>query len=583
MKINTRKILWSLGFLAVSILMVLLVSNGRFFKTGQYTPPVNVLKKEKKNVFLDFLSAKKKLPRKSEEVSFIFVGDVSFSRAVERMIQRQNDVNYPFWQVDDYLGGADLVFGNLETPITPGALVPDYSMVFRSNPGVEQALKQAGFSVLSLANNHTANFGEKGLIDTFNFLRDAGLAYVGAGENDDLAYQPIFIEKKGIKFAFLAYSDMDFVPINYEATAQQAGIAFMRLGKMRESVAVAKQEADFVIVSMHAGTEYTEELNTDQINFARAAIDAGVDLVVGHHPHVVQKVEEYKGRYIFYSLGNFVFDQPQSEDTKNGLAVKIYFTKDNIAKINLLPVVMKNLAQPEPAGSDQSDKILSRLKLTIGQQAAYYWSDDLQDFSQEIQPVFYVTTTTSGGVSDKIELSDIDNNSLIENYNLAQGRLTIMENKRTIWQSPDDWWVDNFVLADANNDGIKDINLSLWKSGSFGSSQPFWIEENDPSVRNHFFVLDLTDGMVRQVWGSSNLSRPNCEFAVLDIDNDSKNELVVVEGEYSPDFQCQGKYVAVWQWGDWGFVNEWRSEPSDFTNLTIEKNEGKNYILLDNF
>ena len=150
-----------------------------------------------------------------------------------------------------------------------------------------------------------------------------------------------------------------------------------------------------------------------------------------------------------------------------------------------------------------------------------------------------------------------------------------------IWQSPSNWWIDDFVLADSNNDGIVDINLSLWKSGSFGTSKPFWVKENDMSVKNHFFVLDFSDGSIKQVWGSSNLVEPNCEFKIADVDNDGKKDLVVVEGDYSQKPECDGNYVAVWKWNDWGFSNEWRSEKGNFANLEIEKIDGKSYIVVD--
>jgi len=146
--------------------------------------------------FSEFLIQKKKLPQISEEVSLIAVGDISYSRGVERIVKKQNDINYPFLKIRDYLKSADLVFGNLETPITQGAEIPDFEMIFRSNPGTEQALKQTGFSILSLANNHTPNFGEKGLKDTFNYLENVDIKYVGAGENEEEAYQAVYVEKK---------------------------------------------------------------------------------------------------------------------------------------------------------------------------------------------------------------------------------------------------------------------------------------------------------------------------------------------------------------------------------------------------
>ncbi len=531
--------------------------------------------------FLDFLSQKKKLPQTSEEVSFIAVGDISYSRGVERIVRKQNNINYPFLKIQDYLKSADLVFGNLETSITQGPEIFDFEIIFRSNPGTEQALKQAGFSILSLANNHTPDFGEKGLKDTFTYLKNAGIKYVGAGQNEREAFQPVYIEKKGIRFAFLAYNDTDIVPTYYEASVDRAGTAFMRKDKMIESVKEAKRKADFVIVSMHAGIEYAKKPNNSQINFARAAIDAGADLVIGHHPHVVQTMEKYKGKYIFYSLGNFVFDQPQKQETKEGLVIKVYFSKNGITKISLLPVVMENFVQPRMANKNEADKILQRLNFPLANQNVYSWNGSDNNFDDETRKAIYGKTSKSSKIIIRQELADLDNDSFFENYDLKNGRLTIKENDKIIWQSPRNWWIDDFILADSNNDGVVDINLSLWKSGSFGTSKPFWVKENDLSVKNHFFVLDFSRGTIKQFWGSSNLVKPNCAFKIADVDSDKKNDLVVIEGDYSQKPKCQGNYLAIWKWNGWGFSNKWRSKKGNFSNLEIEKIDGKIYIVVD--
>ena len=575
------KIIWPIIVLLAALTVGLVVNYYQSCDKNQARPnnltPNNQARNEKQ--FLDFLSEKKQLPQASQEVSMIAVGDISYSRAVERMVKRQNNINYPFLKIRDYLKNADLVFGNLETPITPGAEIPDFAMIFRSNPGTEQALKQAGLSIVSLANNHTPNFGEKGLNNTFNYLNAVGIKYVGAGLNDQEAYQPIYLDQQEIKLAFLAYNDTDVVPNHYEASANRAGTAFMRIDKLSEAVQAAKQNADLVIVSMHSGVEYVEKPNNSQINFAHAAIDAGADLVIGHHPHVVQTLEKYKGKFIFYSLGNFIFDQPQSAETKEGLAIKIYFTKNGLSKISLLPVVMKNLAQPEAADKDKAAKILQRLDFPLANQDVYTWNQ--HNFEKTVRKIIYNDAFNNNKIITKQERADLDNNSVSENYNLANGQLTITENEKTIWQSPSDWWIDNFVLADSNNDGITEINLSLWKSGSFGASKPFWIEENDVSVKNHFFVLGFSDGSIKQLWGSSNLPEPNCEFKIADVDNDGKNDLVVLEGDYGQKPQCIGNYLAVWKWNGWGFTNEWRSAKGNFANLDIENHDGKNYIIVD--
>jgi len=533
--------------------------------------------------FLEFLSEKKTLPSRKERVSLIAVGDVSFSRAGERIIKKEKDINYPFLKIKDYLKSGDIVFANLETPITSGPEIPNFAMIFRSNPGTEKALKQAGFSLLSLANNHTLNFAEKGLKDTLAYLESVGIQYVGAGENRQKAYQPVYIEKKGIKFAFLAYSDGGLVPDTYEAGENHAGIAFINQEEMMKAVRKARAKADFVIVSLHAGTEYTDTPNDLQVNFAHAAVDAGADLIIGHHPHVVQPLEQYRGKYIFYSLGNFVFDQPQKRETREGLAIKVYFSKEKIEKISLLPVVMENLAQPRMASEDEADKILARLKFSLKHQDVYVWNSLDNNFQKQSRAVVCLKKSEATSSFSKHEQADLDKDSVLEEYILENGRLMILENSKILWQSPPNWWIDNFVLADLNNDDIVDINLSLWKAGNFGSSQPFWIKENDMSVKNHFFILNLIDDSVKEVWGSSNLSRPNCEFQIADVDGDGKNDLVVIEGDYSLNPECQGEYLAFWKWNGWGVSNEWRSRQGNFANLEIEKIDQKSFILVDSF
>lgn len=281
----------------------------------------------------------------AQTVSLIIVGDVMLSRAVAgKMIKHGAD--YPFLKISEFLNGGDIAFGNLETPITAGAPVKPYEMFFRAEPEAGGALRRAGFDVLSLANNHTPNFGKRGLLDTFDNLTQNEIKYVGAGKNSDEANQPVYLTAKNLTFAFLAYNDPGVVPATYEATAERAGTAFMRLDKMVEAVKQAKTKADFVIVSIHAGNEYLVAPNQTQITFAHAAIDAGAELIVGHHPHVIQTIERYRGKNIFYSLGNFVFDQMQSRATREGLAVKIIFNQSGVSNISSHLVLIEDFAQP---------------------------------------------------------------------------------------------------------------------------------------------------------------------------------------------------------------------------------------------
>lgn len=303
-----------------------------------------------------------KLPVAENLITMIAVGDVSFSRQVEKKIKENNNPDYPLLKIKDYLSAADFVFGNLETAITPGRPIQTGEMIFRSNTSTAVVLANNNFKIVSLANNHTMNFGSAGLEDTLDYLSAIGLKTVGAGLDAAAAYAPIYFETQGIKFAFLAYNDPSIVPVSYEAGTKMPGTAFMDLEKMTAAIIAAKEQADLIIVSLHAGDEYTASPNEEQRDFARAAIEAGADLVIGHHPHVVQTLEKYQDKYIFYSLGNFVFDQMWSEETRHGLAVKFYFNKTGVVKIGLMPVVIDDFCQPRPAVEEEVTEIVKRLK-----------------------------------------------------------------------------------------------------------------------------------------------------------------------------------------------------------------------------
>jgi len=535
---------------------------------------------EQNQEFEKFKAIREKLPQAEEEVSLIAVGDIMLSRDVATKIYQYNDINYPFLDTRDYLKTADLVFGNLETPITAGRRISSYEMVFRADPGVENAMRDANFSVLSLANNHTLNFGANGLTDTFDYLTGAGILYSGAGASEARAWAPAFIETKGIKFAFLSYAQSNFVPAAYRAGTGPV-VAIMDKEKMASAVAEAKERADFVIVSMHAGTEYVAAPNRVQTDFARAAVDAGADLVLGHHPHVVESAEVYKGKYIFYSLGNFIFDQMWSYQTQRGLALKAFFNKQGVSKIELIPVLIENYAKPKILAADQGADILARLGLDMGERVGFSWDREKNDFTQNNRKIFSGVGASYADAIEKLIKLDSDGDRVAEEYLLKDGRFRVKESYKIIWQSPEDWWVDDFALADSTGDGKIEINLSVWKSGSFGESKPFWIEEGDPSVKNHLFVYGYINNEAVPVWQSSNLDQPNCEFDFQDIDADGRQELVVIEGEYAEDFVCRGKYVAVWRWNGWGFSLVWRSPVGDYTNLEVEKINGMGYILSD--
>ncbi len=294
----------------------------------------------------------------ADAISIIATGDVMPARYVEQRMRALNDYTYPFHNVAEFLKSGDITFGNLETPLLSGKNVPTDSMVFRADPEVTKGLSFAGFDVMSVANNHTMNYQVPGLTTTLQALKKANIAYAGAGKNIDAAHTPAIIEIKGKKVAFYAYNDQTIPPgYHGKAGANTPGIATMDIETVKADVQNALKEADIVVVSMHAGREYRKEPTQFQKDFAHAAIDAGASVVIGSHPHVVQPLEYYGNGIIFYSLGNFVFDQFFSEDVKTGLAVKVSIIAGAKPTAELFPVRLDTVQPRILEGQEREDTL----------------------------------------------------------------------------------------------------------------------------------------------------------------------------------------------------------------------------------
>jgi len=259
------------------------------------------------------------------KVEVMIMGDVMLGRSVNTTAQRRGDWKYPFLKTSEELFQADLTLGNLETPLVPGCKNTDTGMIFCGNPKMVEGLKLAGFDVLSLANNHIFNYGRSGFEETEELVESEQIVGVGEGEIEE-------VEVKGVKLAFLAFDDVSN-RVNKE--------------KMIQLIKEAKERNEVVMVSMHWGWEYRSAPNLRQIDLGRGAIDAGANVVWGHHPHWVQSVEEYNGGYIFYSLGNFVFDQMWSEKTREGVVARVVMDREGVEEYELLPVRIYDYSQPK--------------------------------------------------------------------------------------------------------------------------------------------------------------------------------------------------------------------------------------------
>ncbi|MBI2309289.1 AmmeMemoRadiSam system protein B [Candidatus Collierbacteria bacterium] len=273
--------------------------------------------------------------RKSEQNStdstatLLSVGDIMLGRYVETLMNSAGE-NYPFEKISQFLRGIDIVSGNLEgTIITDHKQTPDFSTKFSFSPRTAKALRLNNFSLVSLANNHTLDYGKNGLEETSGFLKQFEIA--ASGHPSKIGGTDIVIKDvRGQKIAFASFNFTGPYPKEQESY---------------ELVKNFKERNNFVVVNIHWGEEYALKANDFQKIVAHNLIDNGADLIIGHHPHVVQEIEQYKNKIIFYSLGNFIFDQYFSKYTKEGLAIGITLNDQEVV-YRLFPI---DIVQSQPS------------------------------------------------------------------------------------------------------------------------------------------------------------------------------------------------------------------------------------------
>ncbi|MFM7657465.1 MAG: CapA family protein [Burkholderiaceae bacterium] len=248
------------------------------------------------------------------EVTVALVGDVMLADGPGRLIRAGQD---PFRHVAATLKRADLTIGNLECVIATIGKAEAKPYTFRAPKRSIHLLKQY-FSAVSLANNHSGDFGKAAFSQMLQLLDQHGVSYFGGGRHLRAAHQPLIREVHGKRIALLGYNG--FFPRSFEALDDAPGVAWLDEDMVAEAISHAKHTlgADFVIVYPHWGWEYQKLASPRQRQMARLMIDSGADAVVGGHPHVTQDIEVYQGKPIFYSLGNFVFDGFSDRDTRTG-------------------------------------------------------------------------------------------------------------------------------------------------------------------------------------------------------------------------------------------------------------------------
>jgi poly-gamma-glutamate synthesis protein (capsule biosynthesis protein) len=291
----------------------------------------------------------------------IGLGDLLFDRQVAKAIKEKGVEDF-FAGVEGSLASGDIVIGNLESPLSlRGKPEAGKEHTFRGLPEAAGGMRNAGINMVSLANNHIMDYGPDALSDTLDLLGQAGIAYAGAGINSAEAQKHSTFEVKGSRVAFFAYSAV--VPEGSWATSKRPGTATTRenWSTRQSAIEAASKEHDFVIVSFHWGLEYEDHPQEYQRDYARRVIDAGADMVIGHHPHVIQGIELYKGKIIAYSLGDFVFDH-YSRKTGETYILKAEFAGGAPSKVSIIPAYADYSGKPAIVRGDEAQAILGRLK-----------------------------------------------------------------------------------------------------------------------------------------------------------------------------------------------------------------------------
>lgn len=296
----------------------------------------------------------------AEEIVITAVGDIMLAGKWTPFLKKAG-YSYPFDHVRAELAGSDIGLANLESPIAAaGQEFTGKRFRFRAEPPVAKAIRDAGFTAVTLANNHTMDFGAAALLETLEHLHATGIATVGADKNSADARAMAIVTAKGKKIALLGYSLTQ--PVEFFAGRNRPGTAPGYEPFVRMDIAAARSAADYVIVSFHWGKEATGTVQEYQTNMAHIAVDSGADIVIGHHPHVLQGIERYKTGIIFYSLGNFAFaSKSKTADVSALLRFRLDDTHRTVEVIPLDVLYRRVGFQPRPLTGARGAAVIGKL------------------------------------------------------------------------------------------------------------------------------------------------------------------------------------------------------------------------------
>lgn len=300
------------------------------------------------------------LPAPAEEIVINAVGDIMLAGRWTPLLKKKG-FDLPFNGMRAELAKGDINLANLESPVaSSGREFITKKYRFRAEPELARAIYGAGFKVVTLANNHSMDFGDQALLQTMQNLESAGIAWIGAGANLDEARKIALFKVKGKTIAFLGYSLTH--PVDFFAGHQHPGTMPGWEKYVKADIIRARQKADYVIVSFHWGKEGSSAAGANQRTAAHKAIEAGADAVIGHHPHVLQGIERYKNGIIFYSLGNFAFaSTSKTADVAAMVRLRLDGARREVEILPLDVLYSRVRFQPQLLSGKRAEAVIRRL------------------------------------------------------------------------------------------------------------------------------------------------------------------------------------------------------------------------------
>jgi poly-gamma-glutamate synthesis protein (capsule biosynthesis protein) len=503
-------------------------------------------------------------------VSFCAVGDILLDRGT-RSIIRQHGVDYPFENVAAFIRPFDLAYANLESPVSARGRSTGKIYCFRADTNFFAGVEHAGFDIIAIANNHTIDWGSTAFFDTKDIIERHGLVPVGACDSA-LEVQPVIVEKNGLRFAFIANVGIPLRGVVWPLLRTGPGQA--DIGTITAAIRKIRPKVDFVIVGLHWGVEYQYQPMPENVTWAHQLIDAGADLVVGSHPHILQPVEVYNQRLILYSLGNFVYDQHKIYQRQSGIFTCV-FRKGEIDSAAFVPALLSDF-HPDLARGRDFDSIAVKLTEISEKRRGRFRSAADRLFVADpagnttfFMPLGYgqigdcqcIVQRTAVECGKKYGPADLGlrPGEVIKDCCFIPGEPGSMlaaiigpdeplRNRLALYRFDADCLIAEpapnpncrpwkIVGVDFDADSLPEIFVAAWQK------EPF-----QPGFKNCLFVYQRRGDALYPKWPGAKLSLPFEDFLLADINDDGLKELLVLEKEPG-GFQC----VVAYQWCGNGF------------------------------